>query len=284
MSTPPEWATRSGDAWSGRWREIDLALSDLAATSEPGDRRCSATASRFVRSMSAAEPGSTSMALAASAARRARSPLAICRPRLCGSPRSGSRAASSGAARRCRSGRGRRRTVRPDLLASRGDVLCRPGAGIPQLADCGECRCFAGLLLLPGLGREPLGFRACLRGGRAQRCRLPAASPAGSPLPSRDYVQEILSGAGWTDVEWRSVPFALCRRGRRCGGRCRPCLSLARSVLRPRVVSELPGRKRNATRCSGCGGVIERHFDGDDGRVRGGRMDLFGQGRWGSDA
>jgi SAM-dependent methyltransferase len=259
MSTPPEWATRSGDAWSGRWREIDLALSDLAATLNPAI--AAAAPRRAFRALDVGcGAGSTSMALSqarpdASIAACDLSPslVRIAEERLAGS---GVRVLL-GDAEVVAAGEG------PfDLIFSRHGVMffADPVQAFRSLRSAANAGASLVFSCFQDWDANPWASElASAAAGRT--LPPPGREPSGFAFAEPDYVQEILKGAGWADVEWRSVPF------RYVGAGGEAAVEQALSFLgeigpASRVVSELPEQERSGA-VQRMRGVIERHFNGD---------------------
>jgi SAM-dependent methyltransferase len=259
MSTSPEWATRSGDAWSGRWREIDLALSDLAATLNPAI--AAAAPRRAFRALDVGcGAGSTSMALSqarpdASIAACDLSPslVRIAEERLAGS---GVRVLL-GDAEVVAAGEG------PfDLIFSRHGVMffADPVQAFRSLRSAANAGASLVFSCFQDWDANPWASElASAAAGRT--LPPPGREPSGFAFAEPDYVQEILKGAGWTDVEWRSVPFRYVAAGGEAA--VEQALSFLGEIgPASRVVSELPEQERSGA-VQRMRGVIERHFNGD---------------------
>jgi SAM-dependent methyltransferase len=259
MSTSPEWATRSGDAWSGRWREIDLALSDLAARLNPAI--AGAAQPRPFRALDVGcGAGSTSMALAqvrpdASIAACDLSPALV---RIAEERLAGSRVrVLLGDAEAVAAGEG------PfDLIFSRHGVMffadpVRAFRSLRNAANAGASLVFS---CFQDWGANPWASElASAAAGRT--LPPPGREPGAFAFAEPDYVQEILDGAGWTDVEWRSVPFRYVAAGGEAA--VEQALSFLGEIgPASRVISELPEPERNGA-VQRMRRVIERHFNGD---------------------
>jgi SAM-dependent methyltransferase len=259
VSTTFEWATRSGDAWSERWREIDFALADLDAQLNPAI--AAAAPQRPFRALDVGcGAGSTSKSLVearpdASITACDLSPalVELAEGRLAGNPVR----VLLGDAEQVAASQG------PfDLIFSRHGVMFFPdpvrafrsfraaaSAGASLVFSCfqdwsanpwaSELASAAADRVLPPPGREPSGFAF--------------AEP--------DYVGEILSSAGWTEVEWRSAPFRYLAAG---GAQAAEQALSFLGEIGPasRVIRELPEQERDRA-VQRMRGVIERHFDGE---------------------
>ena len=89
----------------------------------------------------------------------------------------------------------------------------------------------------------------------------PGREPSGFAFAETDYVSDILSSAGWTEVRWHPVPF------RYVAARGPEAVDDALSFLgaigpASRVIGELPEWERGDA-LQRMRGVIERHFNGE---------------------
>lgn len=258
MSVTPEWATSSGDAWSERWSEIDRALSGLAAVL---NRAIAASApQRPFRALDVGcGAGSTSLAL--SQARPEASIVAcdlspalarIAEERLADSPvrvilgDAEAVAVSEGPF---------------DLIFSRHGVMffadpTRAFRAFRTAATAGASLVFS---CFQSWDANPWASElACAAAGRA--LPPPGREPSGFAFADPEYVREIFSSAGWTDIEWRPVPFRYVAAG---GERAvEQALSfLAEIGPASRVIQEMPDQERGGA-LQRMRRVIERHFDG----------------------
>jgi hypothetical protein len=90
----------------------------------------------------------------------------------------------------------------------------------------------------------------------------PGREPSGFAFAEPDYVRDILGSAGWTALEWRTVPFSYVAAG---GAEAiNDALSFLGEIgPASRVVRELPEKERGSA-VERMRAVIERHFDGDE--------------------
>jgi len=259
MSTTFDWATKSGDVWSERWREIDRALSELAS-----ELNSAIVATAPPRPFSALDIGSgagaTSKALVA--ARPDGSIVAcdlspalarIAEERLAGSPVS----VLLGDAEEIVGREG------PfDLIFSRHGVMfftdpVRAFRAFRMAANPGASLVFS---CFQDWSANPWASElASAAAGRA--LPPPGREPSGFAFAEPEYVREILSSAGWTDVEWRSVPFRyIAAEGEQAIDRA--LTFLCEIGPASRIVRELPEGERTAA-VQRMRSVIERHFDGN---------------------
>lgn len=258
MSTKPEWATATGDVWADRWQEIDQALSDLALVLNSAIA-AAAPKGPFRAFDVGCGAGSTSLALA-----EARPDASLIACDLSPSLVRIVEARLAGFSARVHLGDAEAVAAREgpfDLIFSRHGVMFFPepvdafrtfrasaSPGAALVFSCfqdwdsnpwaSELASAAAGRTLPPPGREPSGFAF--------------ADP--------DYVREILSSVGWTDVERRPVPFRYVAAGG--SDAIEDALSFLGEIgPASRVVSELPERERDAA-VRRMRGVIERHFNG----------------------
>lgn len=259
VSTAPEWATTSGDAWAERWADIEVALGELAR--QLNAAIADAAPARSFRALDiGCGAGSTSAALA-----QARPDVAIIACDL--SPALVQVAEDRLAAASVRVLVGDAEAVAADegpfdLIYSRHGVMffadpvqafrtfrAASNAGARLVFSCfqgwaenrwaSELASAAAGQVLPSPGREPSGFAF--------------AEP--------DYVRGILASAGWVEIQWRDVPF------RYVAARGVAAVDQALSFLAEigpasRVVRDLPEQERSAS-LQRMRAVIERHFDGE---------------------
>lgn len=258
MSVTPEWATSSGHAWSERWQEIDRALSGLGAVLNQAIA-ASAPQRPFRALDVGCGVGSTSLAL--SQARPEASIIAcdlspalarIAEERLAGRPVR----VLLGDAEEVAGGEG------PfDLIFSRHGVMffadpARAFRALRTAANAGAAlvfSCFQDWQANPWASEL-----ASAAAGRA--LPPPGREPSGFAFADPDYVREILSSAGWTDIEWKPAPFSYVAAGGE------QAVEQALSFLgeigpASRVVQELPEQER-LDAAQRMRRVIERHFDG----------------------
>lgn len=259
MSITPEWMTKGGDVWAERWPEIDHALSDLAAKLNPA---ILAAASRhpFRAFDVGCGAGSTSSALAKArpdasivACDLSPSLARIAEERLAGGP------------------------VRV-LLGDAEEVAGREGPfdliysrhGVMFFAD--PVRAFRSLRAAANEGAH-LVF-SCFQDWAANPWASELASaaagrvldppgrePSGFAFADPDYVREILTSAGWTDVEPQSAPFRYVAAGGE--GAVEQALSFLGQIgPAARLIAELPEEERSGA-VRRMQDVIERHFNGD---------------------
>lgn len=259
MSIAPEWAAKSGAAWSERWQDIDRALSGLAvvldrAITESAPKRpfraldvgCGAGSTSLALSKARLDASIIACDLSPALVRIAEERLAGTRARvLLGDAEAA--AASEGPF---------------DLIFSRHGVMffadpvrafrslrAAASGGAPLVFSCfqdwdsnpwaSELASAAADRALPPPGREPSGFAF--------------ADP--------EYVREILSSAGWTGIEWTPVPFDYVAAGG--DGAVEQALSFLGEIgPASRVIQELPDQERSAA-IERMRSVIERHFDGE---------------------
>ena len=259
MSSAPEWATASGDAWAERWREVDEALGDLApklhsailaAAPEGGFRAldigCGA--------------GSTTLALAQD---RSDASIIACdlSPALVEVARERTAGHSAvqvvlGDAEQVALGEG------PfDLFFSRHGVMffddpVRAFRSLAQAASPGAALVFS---CFRAWAENPWASElATAAAGRP--LPPPGREPSGFAFADPDYVRQILSAAGWTDAQAQAVEFRYVAAG---GEEAVERAMAFLSEIGPasRAVRSLPESER------GCASlrmrdVIERHFDG----------------------
>lgn len=259
MSTKFEWATKSGDAWSERWRDIDLALSDLADKLNPAI--AAAAPSHPFRALDVGcGAGSTSKALAQArpdatiiACDLSPALARIAEERLVGGPARvllGDAEAVAG-------------EEGPfDLIYSRHGVMffadpVRAFRSLRTAANAGAALVFS---CFQDWGANP--WAAELASAAAGRTLPPPGrEPSGFAFAEPDYVREILISAGWTDCQCRPVPFRYV-----AAGGARP-VEEALSFLceigpASRIVGELPEAERGGA-VDRMRAIIERHFDGE---------------------
>lgn len=259
MSTTPQWSTNTGDVWADRWPEIDQALADLATVLNPAI--AAAAPRRPFRALDVGcGAGSTSIALA-----EARSDASIIACDLSPSLVRIAEDRLAGTSAQVVLGNAEAVAVREgpfDLIFSRHGVMffsdpvaafrtlrasANPGAAL--VFSCfqdwvsnpwaSELASAAAVRTLPPPGREPSGFAF--------------ADP--------EYVQAILDSAGWTDIEWRAVPFRYVAAG---GNHAVDDALSFLGAIGPasRVVGELPDQEKRGA-VQRMKDVIERHFTGE---------------------
>ena len=259
MSTSPEWATKSGDAWSERWHEIDLALSDLAARLNPAI--AAAAPPRPFRALDVGcGAGSTSMSLVqarpdASIVACDLSPalVRIAEDRLAGSPVR----VHLGDAEAVAAGEG------PfDLIFSRHGVMffddpVQAFRSLRKAANAGASLVFS---CFQDWSANPWASElASAAAGR--ELPPPGRRPSGFAFAEPDYVRAILESGGWTNLDWRPVPFRYIAAGGEAAVD-RAVSFLAEIGPASRVVSELPEQKRSGA-MQRMRRLIEGHFNGD---------------------
>lgn len=258
MSVAPEWATSSGDAWSERWLDIDRALSALAVVLN-SEVAASAPQRPFRALDVGCGAGSTSIAL--SQARPDASIIAcdlspalarVAEERLAGSPvRVLLGDAEAVAARE-----------RPfDLIFSRHGVMffADPVRAFRSFRDAASAGAALVFSCFQDWSANP--WASELASAAADRpLPPPGREPSGFAFAEPEYVQGILSSAGWTDIERRPVSFNYVAAA---GDRA---VEQALSFLceigpASRIVHELPEQERSGA-AQRMRSVIERHFDG----------------------
>jgi len=259
MSTSPKWATKSGDAWSGRWREIDLALSGLAAKLNSAIA-AAAPPGPFLALDVGCGAGSTSMALAEA---RADASIVACdlspalvriaEERLAGTPVQ----VILGDAETVATGEG------PfDFIFSRHGVMffadpVRAFRNLRNGANAGASLVFS---CFQDWDANPWASElASAAAGRA--LPPPGREPSGFAFAEPDYVQAILNDSGWTGVEWQSVPFRYVAAGGQAAVD-QALTFLGEIGPASRVVGELPEEERSGA-MRRMRGIIDRHFNGD---------------------
>lgn len=258
MSTAPEWATTSGDAWAERWPEIDRALSDLGLVLNPAIA-AAAPAGSFRALDVGCGAGSTSLALA-----EARPDASIIACDL------------SPALVRIAEGRLAATSARV-LLGDAEAVAAREGPfelifsrhGVMFFSDPVEAFRTLRAAAKPGAALVFSCFQdwnsnpwACELASAAAGRALPppGREPSGFAFADPEYVQAILRAAGWTDIEWRPVPFSYIAAGG--DDAVTEALSfLAEIGPASRAVRELPEQERGGA-VQRMRDVIERHFNG----------------------
>lgn len=259
MSTTFDWATRTGNAWSARWRDVDLALSGLAEMLNPAI--AAAAPQRSFRALDVGcGAGSTSKALAmarpdASIIACDLSPalIRIAEERLAGRPVR----VIVGDAEAVASQAG------PfDLIYSRHGVMffadpVTAFRSLRSVANAGASMVFS---CFQGWEANPWASElASAAAGYA--LPPPGREPSGFAFAEPDYVREILGSAGWTDCQCHSVPFRyVAAVGERAV--CDALSFLGEIGPASRVVNELPDQERSGA-IGRMEGVIERHFNGD---------------------
>lgn len=257
-SAAPEWATSSGDAWAERWPAIDRALSELASVLNPAIAQ--AAPPRAFRAFDVGcGAGSTSLALAETrpdgsivACDLSPALVQIAALRLAGHPAR----VLLGDAEEVASGEG------PfDLIYSRHGVMFFPDPvkafrTLRSAANPGAAlifSCFQDWEANPWAGE----LASAAAGFTLQP---PGREPSGFAFAEPDYVLEILSSAGWTEIEWHAVPFSYVAAGG--DGAIEDAMSFLGEIgPASRVVRDLPEHERGAA-AERMRGVIERHFNG----------------------
>lgn len=258
MSTVPQWATASGDAWAGRWPDIDEALSDLAAVLNPA-----IAAEAPLRPFRALDvgcgAGSTTLALAdarpdASIVGCDLSPalVRVARQRLTGRPA------------RVLLGDAEAEAAREgpfDLIFSRHGVMffLDPVKAFRTLRAAANPNAAMVFSCFQDWSANPWASElASAAAGRP--LPPPGREPSGFAFANPGYVQEILSSAGWTDIKWRPVPFRYVAAG---GNEAVDDALSFLGAIGPasRTVLELPEQERDDA-LQRMRGVIERHFNG----------------------
>ena len=259
MTSALQWATVTGDVWADHWPAIDLALSDLAIALNAAI--AAAAPPRPFRALDiGCGTGSTSITLA-----DARPDASIIACDL--SPPLVRIAGERFAGRQVRAVLGDAEAVASreapfDLIFSRHGVMF--------FAD--PVKAFATLRAAANPGAE-LVF-SCFQdwaenswadeltsAAAGRTVPPPGREPSGFAFAETDYVQEILSSAGWTDVRWRPVPF------RYVAARGSDAVDDALAFLgaigpASRVIGELPEWERGDA-LQRMRSVIERHFNGE---------------------
>jgi len=259
MSTTFEWATKSGDAWSERWREIDRALAQLseelnsaiAAASPPHpllalDVGCGAGATSAALAEARSDVSIVACDLSPALVR-------IAEERLAGSLVSvllGDAEEIAG------------REGPFDLIFSRHGVMffadpVRAFRAFRTASNAGASLVFS---CFQDWSANPWASElASAAAGRA--LPPPGREPSGFAFAEPEYVCEILNSAGWTQIEWRSIPFRYVAAGGE------QAVEQALSFLgeigpASRIVRELPEQERGGA-IQRMRDVIERHFDGN---------------------
>lgn len=258
VNAGPEWATTSGDAWADRWPDIDRALASLAHILNSAI--AAAAPPRPFRAFDiGCGAGSTSIVLAEA---RPDAALVACdlSPALVriAEERLGGRSA------RVILGDAEEVAVREgpfDLIFSRHGVMFFPEPvkafrAFRTAANPGASLVFS---CFQTWGLNPWACElASAAAGRA--LPLPGREPSGFAFAEPDYVREILSSAGWADIELRAVPFSYVAAG---GDRPVEDALAFLGEIGPasRVVRELPERERGGA-AERMRAIIERHFNG----------------------
>lgn len=258
ISTAPEWATNTGDVWAERWPEIDQALSDLARVLN-SFIAAAATTGPFRALDVGCGAGSTSLALA-----EARPDASIIACDL------------SPALARIAEGRLANSTARLllgdalavaaregpfDLIFSRHGVMFFPDPVEAFLTLRASAKPGASLVFSCFQDWDSNPWASELASAAAGRqLQPPGREPSGFAFAEPDYVREILSSAGWTDIEWRAVPFRYVAAGGTDA--IEDALSFLGEIgPASRVVRELPEQERGAA-VQRMRDVIQRHFGG----------------------
>jgi SAM-dependent methyltransferase len=259
VSAAPEWATTSGDAWAERWAEVDRALAGLAQVLDSAIAAAAPPVS-FRAFDIGCGAGSTSLALTearpdASLVACDLSPalVRIAEQRLAGR----SAHAFLGDAEEV--------AVREgpfDLLFSRHGVMFFPEPVKAFRAFRAAAKPGASLVFSCFQDWDSNPWASALASAAAGRpLPPPGREPSGFAFAEPGYVRQILQSAGWTDVEWHSVPFSYVAAG---GDEAiEEALSFLGEIgPASRAVRELPEHERAAA-AERMRGVIERHFNGE---------------------
>ena len=259
MSATPEWETKSGDAWSERWQDIDRALSGLGAML---NRAIAASAPKgaFRALDVGCGAGSTSLALAnirpdATIIACDLSPalVGIAEERFAGT----SVRVLLGDAEAVARGEG------PfDLIFSRHGVMffadpVRAFRSLRAAASAGASLVFS---CFQDWHSNP--WASELASAAANRALPPPGrEPSGFAFADPHYVRDILDAAGWTAVEGTPVAFNYVAAAE--GGAIEQALSFLGAIgPASRVVEEMPEQEKPSA-VERMRSVIERHFTGD---------------------